>query len=198
MVLDIICIATVFVWAVFGYRKGFVKQAFALLGVVGVAFLSVPLAEVIETILSKDMAMMITSRFLKGALLAGCGAVIYIFCYVVGRFVHNTLVNGISVAESTNHVLGSTLGVIESSLGLFFFLSLVSMVQDRVKEYAPAAYEFFDESKCYHIAQENNLLKNSEFFTKYRQKSEEAPKEGDAPTDVETNKEAETVAPEQP
>ena len=168
MVLDIICIATVFVWAVFGFRKGFVRQAFALAGVAGVVFLSVPMAEIIQDILSKDMGMVIASRVMRGFLLVVCGTVIYLFCYIVGRFVHNTLIKGISVAETTNHILGTSLGVIESTLGLYFILCLMSMVQDRIKEYAPSVHETMEASKCYALAAKNNFVENSGFFTKYR------------------------------
>lgn len=170
MIVDVICLATLFVFAVFGYRKGFVKQIFALAGVAGVAFFSVPLAEIFEAILQKDMGFLLTGRFVRGGLLAASASLIYLFCHLVGRFLHDTLVKGIGFAESTNHILGTVLALIESAIALYFILCLTDTVQDRVKEYAPEVYNAVSQSTAFHIAQENNGLQNSAFFSKFQRK----------------------------
>ena len=100
MALDIISLAVLFVWAVFGYRKGFIKQIFTLAGIILTILGAGALADLLELILTKDLGLIIGHN-VRFFLISASAACIYIFCYALGRFLHNTLVKGIPIAEET-------------------------------------------------------------------------------------------------
>lgn len=166
MILDIILAAIVFIWSIYGYRKGFIKQIFVLAGIVAISLGAAPMADLIEEILSKECSIMLTGRYVRGLLLAGCSALLYIIAFIVGRFLHATLVKGIPLAEKTNHVLGMVLSILASALAIFFILCIFSIGKEKINEYAPSAYHFIEESKCYQIADANNPVQHFDFFSK--------------------------------
>ena len=54
MAIDIAALVIVFVWAVFGYRKGFARQLFGLLAIVCVVLFSTPMAQIAEHVLADE------------------------------------------------------------------------------------------------------------------------------------------------
>jgi uncharacterized membrane protein required for colicin V production len=164
MVLDGLMAAVITVWAVFGYRRGFVRQIFTLAGILLVIFVSAPMAEMLENILTKEFDMYFDGRYMRSILLSVSGAVLYLLSYVVGRFLHETLVKGISVAEKTNHILGMVLAVVQALLVIYFVLCIGSIYQTKIQEYAPVIYQAMNDSKGYQVADNNNLLENYTFF----------------------------------
>ncbi len=180
MIIDIILLIIILVWAIFGYRKGFIKQLFTLAGVVLIIFFAAPIADIAQNVLAKEFDLILTGAYVKGGLLAASSALLYILAHVTGKFLHNTLVKGIPVAESTNHVLGATLGITEAVLVIFFVLSLISIGQNKINEYAPEVQSVISQSKAFQICDKNNLLRNYDFF-KSDEPSKSSPAQPAAP-----------------
>lgn len=166
MILDIILAIIIFVWAVFGYRRGFVRQLFTLAGILLVVFVSAPMADMLEKILTRELDVHMDGRYMRGFLLSASGAVLYLLSHIAGRFMHDTLVKGISLAEKTNHVLGMTLALVQAGLVIYFILCIGSVYQNKVQEYAPNIYQNMTSSIGYTIADNANLLENYTFFQK--------------------------------
>ncbi|MBR4986137.1 MAG: CvpA family protein [Proteobacteria bacterium] len=164
MVLDIILVAVLIVWAVFGYRKGFIKQIFVLAGIVAVVFLAPPLSEIAQKVLQNEFGIVVAGRFLHGLLFAACSSLIYIVSYTIGYFLHDTLVKGIPVAERTNHVLGGTLGVLEAMTASYLILGVFAVGSAKIEEYAPAVYEGISESAAYRAVAGNNIFEHFDYF----------------------------------
>ncbi len=163
MILDIILIGAVIVWAVYGYRKGFIRQAFALGGILVVMFASAPVAEVMQNILTNEFNIAIAHRYIQIGLLFASACILYILVHLIGCFIYNTFIKDISFAESTNHVLGSVLGIIASTLSIYFILCLFAFGQNKVEEYTPAVQKFLNASTAYRIADHNNVILQFDF-----------------------------------
>ena len=165
MVIDIIVAAIVFVWAVFGYRKGFIRQAFALAGVILMMFFAAPLANILSALINNEFGIPLNSYHAKIGLLAASSCLIYLICIGIGKFLHDTLVKGISMAEKTNHVLGMILGILESTVAIYFVLCILLIHIDRIGSYAPAFAQTVSESHCGKVVANNNLVEQFELFS---------------------------------
>ena len=177
MILDIILAIVVLVWAVYGYRKGFVRQIFVLAGIIAIVFAAAPMADIVQNILSKEFDLQLTGRYVRSFLLAGCSAILYILMYIIGRFLQATLIKGIPVAEKTNHILGTVLSILASALAIYFILALCAIGNEKIKEYAPAVHNFISSSKCYQITESHNPIQNFDFFKdiKHHEPSQNTP-----------------------
>ena len=164
MILDIILIAALIVWAVFGYRKGFVKQIFVLAGIVAVVFLGPPVSDIAQKVLQNEFGIVVAGRILHGLLFAGCSSLIYIIFYTIGYFLHDTLVKGIPVAERTNHILGATLGVLEAIFASYLILGVMAVGSAKIKEYAPTFHAGVEQSVAYQVVARNNLYEHFDYF----------------------------------
>ncbi len=184
MILDIILVAIIFIWAVFGYRKGFIRQIFVFVGILAVAFGSVPLADIAEKIISEEFEIVLTGRYVKMFLLAGCAAIIFIITTLVGRFLQETLVQGIPMAEKTNHILGAVIGIISSFIVVVFILSVCAVGHTKIEHYAPGFGQFLSKSTSYQIVLKNNPVLVFDFFKEFesgikeRETSETQPRSG--------------------
>ena len=177
MVLDIISAAIIFVWAVFGYRKGFIKQAFTLAGILLAMFFSAPLAGIIEHILHDEFNISLTGRHLQAMLLTATAAVIYIVSFFLGHFLHNTLVKGINLAEKTNHILGAVLSITEAAIAIYFIFGVTAAYQNKVEKYAPESHSILDESTVFTVVKNNNLMLKYNFFKRDNDTTDSAPKQ---------------------
>ena len=166
MIIDIIIAAAVLVMAVFGYRKGFLKQAFTLVGILLVTFASAPIAGIIEHILADEFDMVLTGKHLQLMLLSATAAIIYIICFCLGLFLHDTLVKGIEVAEKTNHILGTVLSILETMFAVYFILGTTAAYQDKIEKYTPQFNQVLNESVVFPIVKNNNLLMKYSFFNR--------------------------------
>lgn len=164
MILDIILAAALFVWAVFGYRKGFIKQIFVLAGIIAVIFLGPPLSDIVLRVLQNEYGIVVAGRILHGLLFAGCSSLIYIVCYTIGYFLHDTLVKGIPLAERTNHILGATLGILESVVASYLILGVFSVGASKIEEYAPAVHSGIEQSVAYQVVSGNNIFEHFDYF----------------------------------
>ena len=164
MIIDIIIAVIVIVWAIYGYRKGFVRQLFTLAGILAVTFFSLPIAEIAEHILADEYNIFLPSRHMELILISTTAAAIYIIVFLIGRFFHETLVKGIKPAEKTDHILGMVLSIIESSLAVYFILCLAANYQDKVQKYAPKVNNVMCESICYTGVKDYNLLSQYHLF----------------------------------
>lgn len=164
MFLDIILFAALIVWAVFGYRKGFVKQIFVLAGIVAVVFLGPPVSDIAQKVLQNEFGIVVAGRILHGLLFAGCSSLIYIIFYTIGYFLHDTLVKGIPVAERTNHILGATLGVLEAIFASYLILGVMAVGAAKIEEYAPAVHFGIKQSVAYQVVARNNLYEHFDYF----------------------------------
>ena len=184
MILDIVLAAIIFVWAVFGYRKGFIRQIFVFIGILAVAFGSVPLADIAEKIISEEFEIVLTGRYVKMFLLAGCAATIFILTTLVGRFLQETLVQGIPMAEKTNHILGAVIGIKSSFIIVVFILSVCAVGHTKIEHYAPGFGQFLSKSTSYQIVLKNNPVLFFDFFKEFksgikeRETSETQPRSG--------------------
>ena len=165
MVIDIIVAAIVFVWAVFGYRKGFIRQAFALAGVVLMSLFAAPVANILSALINNELGVPLNSYYAKIGLLAASSCLIYLICIGIGRFLHDTLVKGIKMAEKTNHVLGMILGILESTVAIYFVLCILLIHIDRIGSYAPGFAQKITESHCGNVVANNNLVEQFELFS---------------------------------
>lgn len=123
MLFDIIIAIIILLAAVQGYRKGFLKQAFVLFGLVFAIFYTKPLAAILSALFvnTKDSEVSLQSHI---ALTAVSAAIIIVICIIIGELLQRWLVKGIVVAESVNRTLGASLGVIISSVVIFFGLCI--------------------------------------------------------------------------
>lgn len=165
MITDIIVVSIIFVWGVFGYRQGFIRRAFALAGVILVAALSAPLANILHAVITTEFNIPLNEHYSKTALLTASACLIYIACFCVGKFLHNTLVKGINVAEKTNHVLGMILGIIESALAIYFVLGVILIHIDKLETYAPAVSQEITQSTSGTFVANNNFVESFELFS---------------------------------
>lgn len=168
MILDIILGAVIFVWAVFGYRKGFIQQIFVFVGVLAVAFGSAPLADIAEKVISEEFDIILAGRYTKMFLLAGCSAVLFIVVTLIGRFLQETLVQGIPMAEKTNHVLGAIVGIICSVITVVFILGVCAAGHYKIEHYAPGIGQFLSKSTSYQIVLKDNPVLVFDFFKEFR------------------------------
>lgn len=164
MILDIILVAVLFVWAVFGYRKGFIKQIFVLAGIIAVIFLGPPLSDIVQKVLQNEYGIVVAGRILHGLLFAGCSSLIYIVFYTIGYFLHDTLVKGIPLAERTNHILGATLGIFESVVASYLILGVFAVGASKIEEYAPAVHSGIKQSVAYQVVSGNNIFEHFDYF----------------------------------
>lgn len=164
MAIDIAALVIVFVWAVFGYRKGFARQLFGLLAIVCVVLFSAPLAQIAEHVLADEADITMPGARMRIVLTSTCAAFIFISVSLVGAFLRHTLIKGIKPAEKTDHVLGMTLGIIESAIGIYVIMCVFAMARDKIDKYVPEAGVYLDQSAVYRTADDYNAVAESPFI----------------------------------
>lgn len=164
MAIDIAALVIVFVWAVFGYRKGFARQLFGLLAIVCVVLFSAPLAQIAEHVLADEADITMPGARMRIVLTSTCAAFIFISVSLVGIFLRHTLIKGIKPAEKTDHVLGMTLGIIESAIGIYVIMCVFAMARDKIDKYVPEAGVYLDQSAVYRTADDYNAVAESPFI----------------------------------
>ena len=184
MAIDIAALVIVFVWAVFGYRKGFARQLFGLLAIVCVVLFSTPMAQIAD---EADITM--PGARMRVVLTSTCAAFIFIAVSLVGVFLRHTLIKGIKPAEKTDHVLGMTLGIIESAIGIYVIMCVFAMARDKIDKYIPEAGIYLDQSAVYRTADAYNAVAESP-FTAPKNDSKDEPK--DEPSGAESDADAGT------
>lgn len=164
MAIDIAALVIVFVWAVFGYRKGFARQLFGLLAIVCVVLFSTPMAQIAEHVLADEADITMPGARMRIVLTSTCAAFIFIAVSLVGAFLRHTLIKGIKPAEKTDHVLGMTLGIIESAIGIYVIMCVFAMARDKIDKYVPEAGVYLDQSAVYRTADAYNAVAESPFI----------------------------------
>lgn len=164
MAIDIAALVIVFVWAVFGYRKGFARQLFGLLAIVCVVLFSAPLAQIAEHVLADEADITMPGARMRIVLTSTCAAFIFISVSLVGIFLRHTLIKGIKPAEKTDHVLGMTLGIVESAIGIYVIMCVFAMARDKIDKYVPEAGVYLDQSAVYRTADAYNAVAESPFI----------------------------------
>lgn len=164
MAIDIAALVIVFVWAVFGYRKGFARQLFGLLAIVCVVLFSAPLAQIAEHVLADEADITMPGARMRIVLTSTCAAFIFISVSLVGIFLRHTLIKGIKPAEKADHVLGMTLGIIESAIGIYVIMCVFAMARDKIDKYVPEAGVYLDQSAVYRTADAYNAVAESPFI----------------------------------
>lgn len=198
MAIDIAALVIVFVWAVFGYRKGFARQLFGLLAIVCVVLFSTPMAQIAEHVLADEADITMPGARMRVVLTSTCAAFIFIAVSLVGVFLRHTLIKGIKPAEKTDHVLGMTLGIIESAIGIYVIMCVFAMARDKIDKYIPEAGIYLDQSAVYRTADAYNAVADSP-FTAPKKDSKDEPKdepsgaESDADADAGTGKSPRTL-----
>ena len=100
-----------------------------------------------------------------------------------------TLIKGIKPAEKTDHVLGMTLGIIESAIGIYVIMCVFAMARDKIDKYIPEAGIYLDQSAVYRTADAYNAVAESP-FTAPKNDSKDEPK--DEPSGAESDADAGT------
>lgn len=198
MAIDIAALVIVFVWAVFGYRKGFARQLFGLLAIVCVVLFSTPMAQIAEHVLADEADITMPGARMRVVLTSTCAAFIFIAVSLVGVFLRHTLIKGIKPAEKTDHVLGMTLGIIESAIGIYVIMCVFAMARDKIDKYIPEAGIYLDQSAVYRTADAYNAVAESPFTapkndSKDEPKNEPSGAESDADADAGTGKSPRTL-----
>lgn len=163
MVIDIGLLVVVFVWAVFGYRKGFMHQLIGLLALVCVVLFSTTLAQIAERILADEVGISMAGARMRILLTSTCAAIIYITISLVGAFLHQTLVKGIKPAEKTDRVLGMTLGILTSAIAIYVVMCALVLAREKIDKYLPEAGGSLDQSVVYQTAYDYNIVTASPF-----------------------------------
>jgi len=158
MFVDGFILFTLLVLGVYGYRKGFTRQIFALLGIVSVYVFAMPLAAILEKILKNETSIQLPEAYAHVILLSTSAAILYIACFCMGAFLRSTLVQGIRPAEKTDCIFGASLGIVQSALVIFFILCLLNLLSEKVERYAPEAYQVLNQSHAYKMANALNFL----------------------------------------
>lgn len=192
MAIDIAALVIVFVWAVFGYRKGFARQLFGLLAIVCVVLFSAPLAQIAEHVLADEADITMPGARMRIVLTSTCAAFIFISVSLVGIFLRHTLIKGIKPAEKTDHVLGMTLGIIESAIGIYVIMCVFAMARDKIDKYIPEASIYLDQSAVYRTADAYNAVAESP-FTAPKNDSKDEPSGAESDADAGTGKSPRTL-----
>lgn len=193
MAIDIAALVIVFVWAVFGYRKGFARQLFGLLAIVCVVLFSTPMAQIAEHVLADEADITMPGARMRVVLTSTCAAFIFIAVSLVGVFLRHTLIKGIKPAEKTDHVLGMTLGIIESAIGIYVIMCVFAMARDKIDKYIPEAGIYLDQSAVYRTADAYNAVAESPFTApKNDSKNDSKDEPKDEPSGAESDADAGT------
>ena len=91
--------------------------------------------------------------------------------FLLGRFLHNTLIKGIPIAEKTNHILGAVLGILQATLAIYFILCVGNVIEQRIQDHSPGIHQFMTQSQVYQVFSKNNLIENFDFFSRWKEAS---------------------------
>lgn len=157
MVFDLFCAGLIVFFAIFGAVRGFIRQAFGLLGFIGGILLARLAAPAFGEAFGKDLhlapalatAALAFILFIAAELVAG----------FLGRVVHKQLGGG--VAGGLNRVGGSWIGGGKGVLVVWALASLVALIRPylpRVEKETPAAQLQLDKSFVIATATKSNLI----------------------------------------
>lgn len=164
MWIDVAAAAVVFVWAVFGYRKGFIRQLIGLLAIVCVVLFASPAADIAARVLADEADIAVPGARMRVLLVSACGAVIFVALSLTGMFLHRTLVKGIKPAEKTDRVLGMSLAVVQAVIAVYAVLCLCALGREKIDKYIPEFGAILDASMSYPSAASFNAFENSPFL----------------------------------
>jgi len=157
VVFDLFCAGLIVFFAILGAVRGFIRQAFGLLGFVGGILLARLVAPAFGEAFGKDL------HLAPAIATAGLAFILFIAAELVarllGRVVHQQLGGG--VAGGLNRVGGSWIGGGKGVLVVWALASLVALVRPylpRVEHDTPAARLQLDQSFVIATATRSNLI----------------------------------------
>jgi membrane protein required for colicin V production len=157
VVFDLFCAGLIVFFAILGAVRGFIRQAFGLLGFVGGILLARLVAPAFGEAFGKDL------HLAPAIATAALAFILFIAAEVVagllGRMVHQQLGGG--VAGGLNRVGGSWIGGGKGVLVVWALASLVALVRPylpRVEHETPAARLQLDQSFVIATATRSNLI----------------------------------------
>jgi membrane protein required for colicin V production len=157
MPFDLFCAGLIVFFAILGAVRGFIRQAFGLLGFVGGILLARLVAPAFGEAFGKDL------HLAPAIATAALAFILFIAAEVVagllGRMVHQQLGGG--VAGGLNRVGGSWIGGGKGVLVVWALASLVALVRPylpRVEHETPAARLQLDQSFVIATATRSNLI----------------------------------------
>ena len=157
MVFDLFCAGLIVFFAILGAVRGFIRQAFGLLGFVGGILLARLVAPAFGEAFGKDLHL--APAIATAALAFILFVAAEIIARLLGRVVHQQLGGG--VAGGLNRVGGSWIGGGKGVLVVWALASLVALVRPslpRVEHETPAARLQLDKSFVIAPATRSNLI----------------------------------------
>lgn len=147
---DIIIVLVIALFGVFGALRGFIRQAFALIGVVAMALFAVPLGVMVATPIAEQQGWGPTNatRFKIGASLVAA-LVIYVVVMIIGRWVNRKIGrrrfdDNKSEMARWNRQLGALLGILKGAV-LCWLILCFFVAFSRV---APGTVSAIEESRA--------------------------------------------------
>ncbi|HYZ89257.1 MAG TPA: CvpA family protein [Myxococcales bacterium] len=157
MPFDVVCVALLIIFAIWGAFRGFVRQFFGVLGLVGGILLARLAAPAFGEAFGADMHVS------PAVATAGLAFILFVLTEVIskvtGRVVHQQLGGG--VTGGLNHVGGALLGTAKGFLVVWALASLVALVRPhfkRVERDTPVARLELKDSYAVGISSKSNLI----------------------------------------
>jgi membrane protein required for colicin V production len=154
---DLFCLGLLLFFAIRGAFRGFVRQLFGLLGLVGGILLARLAAPAFGEAFGADI------HVAPAIATAGLAAVLFIcaeiLAHVTGKSVHKQLGGG--VAGGLNRIGGAFLGVSKGFLAVWAVASLVALVRPHLKNVernTPASKLQLGDSYAIDVASKSNLI----------------------------------------
>jgi uncharacterized membrane protein required for colicin V production len=154
---DVVCVALLIIFAIWGAFRGFVRQFFGLLGFVGGILLARLAAPAFGEAFGTDMH--VSPAVATAALAFILFVLAEVIAKVTGRVVHQQLGGG--VTGGLNRVGGALLGTAKGFLVVWALASLVAIVRPhfkRVERDTPVAKLELKDSYAVDISTKSNLI----------------------------------------
>ncbi|HWE24244.1 MAG TPA: CvpA family protein [Myxococcales bacterium] len=157
MPFDILCVALLVIFAIWGAFRGFVRQFFGLLGFIGGILLARLVAPAFGDAFGGDMH--ISPAVATAALAFVLFILAEAIAKITGRVVHQQLGGG--VTGGLNRVGGALLGSAKGFLVVWALASLIALVRPhfkRVERDTPVAKLELKESYAVQLSEKTNLI----------------------------------------
>jgi len=154
---DVFCVALLILFAVWGAFRGFVRQFFGVLGLLGGILLARLVAPAFGEAFGGDMH--ISPAVATAALAFILFVLAEVIAKVTGRVVHQQLGGG--VTGGLNRVGGALLGISKGFLVVWAVASLIALVRPhfkRVERDTPVAKLDLKESYAVEVSSKSNLI----------------------------------------
>lgn len=156
MIIDILACLLLLAFAVSGYRHGFIRQIFSILGIVSGYFGAVPLSRAFKPLLGTSPEAQ--APIVDLLLISAFAIILYLITILIGRIIYKNLVKGIKPIEKTNKILGCSLAIIKSLIILYATFCFCDYTREPASQYMPALTQQYENSICMKVTHQNNII----------------------------------------